>query len=161
MKKIKYPVIIIIILLQFVLLIFIVNSQENLLKVGRSIYLKLVPIDPRSLMQGDYVILNYNISRVDIEGKDYSTVKIVLKLSESGYYIYSHQYVKGEELNSDEIMIKGQKIGNRINYGIESYFVEEGTGLEVEGRAKYALVKITKDGTAKLIQLSDRVVFNN
>lgn len=34
---------------------------ENILQHGEKIVLRLAPLDPRSLMQGDYMVLNYEI----------------------------------------------------------------------------------------------------
>lgn len=39
-------------------------TNETLLKEGTLIKVKLVPVDPRSLLQGDYVILRYDISTI-------------------------------------------------------------------------------------------------
>ena len=38
--------------------------------------------------------------------------------------------------------------------GFESYFVPEGTGIEVERSAKYGIVKVNKNGDAMLVSLS-------
>ncbi|MFG5107565.1 GDYXXLXY domain-containing protein, partial [Campylobacter lari] len=56
-----------------------------------------------------------------------------------------------------DVIINGSTIGgNRVEYGIESYFVPEGTGLEVERNAKYAIVKIGERGDAILESLSNQ-----
>ncbi|WP_351125065.1 GDYXXLXY domain-containing protein, partial [Shewanella sp. T24-MNA-CIBAN-0130] len=39
-------------------------QQEQLLANGEIILFELAPVDPRSLMQGDYMALNYDIARV-------------------------------------------------------------------------------------------------
>lgn len=36
---------------------------ETLLRQGRTVYLELAPVDPRSLMQGDYMALSYQLER--------------------------------------------------------------------------------------------------
>ena len=38
-----------------------VQQFEDVLATGKPIVLKIAPVDPRSLMQGDYMILNYAI----------------------------------------------------------------------------------------------------
>lgn len=40
---------------------FSIWQFEDILENGEKIVLKLVPVDPRSLMQGDYMVLNYDI----------------------------------------------------------------------------------------------------
>lgn len=41
---------------------FTIIQKENILKIGKLILLELSPIDPRSLMQGDYMRLRYSIA---------------------------------------------------------------------------------------------------
>ncbi len=38
-----------------------VQQFEDVLATGKPIVLKIAPVDPRSLMQGDYMVLNYAI----------------------------------------------------------------------------------------------------
>ena len=38
-----------------------VQQFEDVLATGKPVILKIAPVDPRSLMQGDYMILNYAI----------------------------------------------------------------------------------------------------
>ncbi|MCQ9617884.1 GDYXXLXY domain-containing protein [Paenalcaligenes niemegkensis] len=43
-------------------------SKERLLREGQRVVLELAPVDPRSLMQGDYMALRYQISAVVSQG---------------------------------------------------------------------------------------------
>ena len=56
----------IIILLNLILLLVIFNSslveKEEILSEGKLVLLKLAPVDPRSLMQGDYMALRYEVA---------------------------------------------------------------------------------------------------
>ena len=36
-----------------------ISSKEQLLVTGRVVFLELAPVDPRSLMQGDYMALRF------------------------------------------------------------------------------------------------------
>ncbi|EJS88355.1 hypothetical protein AAUPMB_10280 [Pasteurella multocida subsp. multocida str. Anand1_buffalo] len=40
---------------------YTIHKYEDILTNGESIILKTAPVDPRSLMQGDYMTLNYEI----------------------------------------------------------------------------------------------------
>src|SRR5690606_14717090 len=55
-----------IILITFILIVFFffiaVIQKERTIKEGELVLLELAPIDPRSLIQGDYMQLNYTIS---------------------------------------------------------------------------------------------------
>ncbi|MED1785569.1 GDYXXLXY domain-containing protein [Brevibacillus fortis] len=153
-----------VILLQFVLIGYQVWSSETILANGKTVKLELVPIDPRSLLQGDYVILGYTISTLDQEDiESGEKIRVVLRQQANGLYSYSGFYeIEGQwnrtyEPQSSDVVINGNTIGsNRVEYGIESYFVPEGTGLEVERNAKYAIVKIGERGDAILESLSNQ-----
>ncbi|MGG4443878.1 GDYXXLXY domain-containing protein [Brevibacillus fortis] len=153
-----------VILLQFVLIGYQVWSSETILANGKTVKLELVPIDPRSLLQGDYVILGYTISTLDQEDiESGEKIRVVLRQQANGLYSYSGFYeIEGQwnrtyEPQSSDVVINGNTIGsNRVEYGIESYFVPEGTGLEMERNAKYAIVKIGERGDAILESLSNQ-----
>ena len=53
---------IIVSLLMTLVLGYMVESRATILKNGMEIRLKTAPVDPRDLLRGDYVILNYDIS---------------------------------------------------------------------------------------------------
>lgn len=47
---------------QMVLLLAMIGVKEYTLRTGTTVVLQTVPVDPRSLLQGDYVILQYEIA---------------------------------------------------------------------------------------------------
>jgi uncharacterized membrane-anchored protein len=59
----KKPAFAVIVLLQFSALGWTIYDRTRLLETGRPLYLQCEPIDPRSLLSGDYVTLNYSVSR--------------------------------------------------------------------------------------------------
>ena len=65
-------------------------------------------------------------------------------------------YTDKTVLGHDDVVINGTRRGDRIFYGIEHYFVPEGTGREVERAANYALVKISAWGDAMLMKLLEK-----
>ncbi len=124
-----------------IILVFI-GLKEFTLRTGKKVLLKTVPIDPRDLFRGDYVILRYEVSKLDLNNipADYTNFKIgdriyvALKIQD-GYGTASkifRELPKGEKLFIKGI-VKGiySKILN-VEYGIESYFVPEGKGKEIE-----------------------------
>lgn len=48
--------------LQTAALGYMVESRASILRNGKEVLLKTVPVDPRDLLRGDYVILSYDIS---------------------------------------------------------------------------------------------------
>ncbi|MGG1251080.1 GDYXXLXY domain-containing protein [Brevibacillus agri] len=151
-----------IILLQFILAGYQVYSSESILSKGTSVKLELVPVDPRSLLQGDYVRLGYTISTLADE--DFSSgekIRVVLRKQSDNVYNYGGYYEKEGKWNKPyaaeptDVIINGKTVGaSQVEYGIESYFVPEGTGLEVERNARFATIKVGANGDALLESLS-------
>lgn len=151
-----------IIFLQLSILSVQVIKSEIILQQGETVTLELQPIDPRSLIQGDYVMLAYKAGNLEIPNGMYDErVKMVLRKDEknvfqyAGYYFHHKKWNKDYQPQPEDVIITGRYNGNnQVHFGIESYFVPEGTGLEVEENAKFAIVKVAKDGNAILTKLS-------
>lgn len=147
-----------VVVVQIVIIAVLIVSKEALLRTGQTVRLELAPLDPRSLMQGDYVRLNYKISQLP-PGADLGEshrVQLILHPDENGIFQFKEIYRKSKILAPDEVVITGRPAGdqNQLHFGIESYFVPEGTGIEVEHSAKYGIVEVNKKGDAMLISLS-------
>ncbi|MFI8687557.1 GDYXXLXY domain-containing protein [Rossellomorea sp. NPDC077527] len=165
MLKGKKVGILIIILLQGAWIGYQVYSNETLLQHGETVKLELRPVDPRSLLQGDYVELNYTISQLEDSSIDENgPITIVLRKDAQGIHQYAGIYKYQEEWNTPydpkegDVLLNGKVTkpwgnANQITYGIEHYFIPEGTGLDVEGKAKYAVVKVSDKGDAILESL--------
>lgn len=151
----------VVVLLQIGYLGYKTVQSESLLKNGSIVKLQIEPLDPRSLLQGDYVRLNYSISTLpqaiadQLEQEDnVSRLKVVLVPDSKGIHVFDRIYRSGEKLADGEIVINGKWSGyQRIYYGIETYFVPEGTGLEVERNAVFAYVRVSASGNALLERL--------
>ncbi len=154
MKKYRWIVILLNLVLIFLYFTFGVVSKEKLLSDGKLVLLELAPKDPRSLLQGDYMQLNYKIARDlpydSIPKRGYC----VVKLNADG--IADRVRIQKEKLplNEGETLIE-YTIGRfTINIGAESYFFEEGQADKF-GKAKYGGVKVDKDGNSVLTGLYD------
>ena len=137
-----------------------ISIKEFTLRTGNEILLKTVPVDPRDLFRGDYVILKYEISTIDTN--TFSTNISDYKVGESVYVSLNidsdkigniAQVTKNTPENSIFIKwtIKNIYWNNlNIEYGIESYFVPEGKGKNIEqNRGEiYTKVAIDKFGNA-------------
>ncbi|WP_044339895.1 GDYXXLXY domain-containing protein [Rossellomorea aquimaris] len=144
-----------------------VYSNEALLQNGETIMLELQPVDPRSLLQGDYVELNYTISQLeDISIDDSGPITIVLRKNEQGLHEYAGVYrFSGKwnvpyEKKPGDVLLNGKVSSSwdnnaQITYGIEHFFIPEGTGLDVEGNVKEAVVKVSDKGDGILVRLRD------
>lgn len=157
-KPITYvtPLLVVLILLQLGFIGYQTIANEQLLANGDLIKLELQPLDARSLLQGDYVKLRYEINDLEIAEEDGWSEKIKVLLRETdGVYDYADNYLidnkwhKPYEEMPGDVIINGNIVGyNLIRYGIESYFVEEGTGEKPESTAAHAYVRVGETGNA-------------
>jgi uncharacterized membrane-anchored protein len=111
---------------------------------GRTVLLRVVPVDPRDLLRGDYVTLGYDISTMWLDGVSGAlapgrpdelagrTVYVTLVPEADGRH-FRRGALSWERPPSGTTFIKGTVANQwRIRFGIESYFVQEGKGKEYE-----------------------------
>lgn len=60
-----WPLVLVVALVQSAVLGYMIWDRVTLLRTGQEVVLDVVPVDPRSLFRGDYVILNYKVSSVE------------------------------------------------------------------------------------------------
>jgi|TARA_B110000091_G_C13646508_1_gene403503 uncharacterized membrane-anchored protein len=155
MKKYKW----IIILINLIILLGLFNNsilqKEELLTDGQLVLLELAPVDPRSLMQGDYMRLRYaisdNINSDSISKRGFC----VVKLEENGIAKKVRIQENKTPINDNEFLIEyTSKKWSNINIGAESYFFQEGEAEKYEN-AKYGGIKVDNQGNSLLIGLYD------
>lgn len=151
-----------IVIIQLAFLAQMIGQRAAILRDGIPILLKTEPIDPRSLFRGDYVVLNYDISSLDIaalEGdNDFERQQdIYVAVEQSGdLWKATGAYHQWPKIVGDQVIMQGrvkwvrasrepceeddpfcidQRLMNsivRVDYGIDSYFVPEGEGKAIE-----------------------------
>ena len=129
--------------------------KEFTLKTGDEVLLKTEPVDPRDLFRGDYVILRYDITRID-------TADLSVDISDfsEGDRVYVSLNVSSDKIGSvakislnkpaDGIFLKGTVLSIysknlAVEYGIESYFVPENRGKEIERNIGDIYVRVSID----------------
>lgn len=137
-----------------------IGRSETILASGQTIYLELLPLDPRSLLQGDYVELRYTVSAPPAsftgnEPRIGSKLRAVIDRKQGGVYEFKRLYEEGTALQPGEAVLNGKWNGYRIEYGIESFFVPEGTGIETQLKAKYAEIRLASSGNALIVALHE------
>lgn len=134
-----------------------VFKKEQTLKDGQLVLLRLAPVDPRSLMQGDYMRLNY-------EATSSSSKLIDEQTATRGYAILKtdsnlvDQLIRLQNtltpLNDNEVVIKYKIVDNRVFLGAESFFFEEGQDSLYQ-KATYGGLKVDDKGQSLLVGLYD------
>lgn len=133
---------------------WMIVDKEVLLDSAQSVYLELAPVDPRSLMQGDYMVLDYAVTR-EAQSKANAALKsgqLILRLDARSVGHFAH-IDDGSPLADDEVRVQFTR-NHRIHIGAESYFFEEGTG-DAFAHAKFAELKVGSGGECVLVGLLD------
>lgn len=152
---------------------WMVVDRVRLLKSGREIVLPIRPVDPRDLFKGDYARLGFDISLIDAallpapEPLPPSVIyqrtaprTVFVTLEQQSDQSWKPVAV-GERLPgavpANRIVLKGRTESwdrRRVIYGIERYFVPEGTGGRIEELARTsklaAIVAVDRNGNAAI-----------
>lgn len=150
--------------LQVLVLLAMIAMRLAILARGDTVLLRVTPVDPRDLFRGDYVILSYEFSRVPpggIQGLSPNwsdewrdrPVYVTLVPEDDGKHWRMGSVSVNRPASGKYIQGKVKNWG-QLEFGIESYFVQEGQGLEYERavreRRLSAEVALTPDGQAML-----------
>lgn len=133
-----------------------VYKKEQILKNGQLVLFELAPVDPRSLMQGDYMSLRYKgITPDSIDELTTATRGYAILSVDSNQVAHIIRLQKSLKLiNNSELAIKYKIVNNRIVLGPESFFFEEGQG-DIYQNARYGGLKVSSQGENLLIGLYD------
>ncbi len=127
-----------------------IQNKEHVLSEGEKVLLKLAPVDPRSLIQGDYMVLNYAISNEMRKLKDKKGSYLVISKDDSNIGTFKRIQEGEEPLSENEYLLKFKNgKWNRIRIGAESYFFQEGKAEHFED-AVYGCLRIDKHGNTVL-----------
>jgi uncharacterized membrane-anchored protein len=138
-----------------------VISKERVLANGQSVLLPLGPRDPRSLIQGDYMVLNYRLDEemreqsLDLERIErHGELVVKLDADRVGHFA---RLDDGGQLASDELRLEYRVRDGwqgRLRVGAESFFFEEGSAHVYED-ARFGELVVDEDGGVVLVGLRD------
>ena len=121
---------------------------------GHDLLLKLRPVDPRALMQGDFMALAYDRQIYpDNDAAALPAGTIILKRDSRNVGRFE-RFDDGEPLTAGEIRIAyARRFAGDVDYGGARYFFEEGQAKIFED-AEYGIFKVSADGKALLTGLA-------
>ena len=154
-----------VVLISLLLSIGIVNSviikKENVLKNGQSVLLALAPVDPRSLMQGDYMRLRFaierEVSQFQRSQEEYKPILdgyVIVELDEHSVGKFLSFYDQGQELLANQVKMQYRTRRGTVQFATNAFFFQEGTG-SVFSKAKFGEFKVAKNGELLLKSLVD------
>ena len=130
----------------------LIIQKENLKANGQVIFLELAPVDPRSLIQGDYMRLRYAISREVEDRNSDRDGYIVVRKDKNNVARYVRIYDSKTPLAQDEILLRYRQRRYDVNIGPESFFFQEGHA-KYYNNAHYGEIRVSSTGEVLLVGL--------
>jgi uncharacterized membrane-anchored protein len=152
---------------QAIFLVAMISLRVTPLLAGDTVFVRVVPVDPRDLFRGDYVILGYDFSRVPpagIEGLEESYGQDKQQWLGLSVYVTLAPEPDGKHWRAEKFSISQPTSGKylrgritgpaRLEFGIEAYYLQEGQGFKYEEAMRdhrlAAEIAVTADGHAAL-----------
>ena len=126
-------------------------SREQLKASGTVVYLELAPVDPRSLMQGDYMALRYKIDLTTPAAGTGPAGFLIVRLDERRV---ARAIGWNTEPAASELRLKYRTLHGRTTIGSDAFFFEEGSA-GVYQRARFGEFRVDSQGNALLTGLRD------
>jgi|GEM_PF-278377 len=142
-------------------------SNERVLAHGQPVFVKLAPVDPRSLMQGDYMRLRYAIqddlllhmpqrwAQTQMPRPSYAYVVLDEQGRATGVHSIGSQLTPLPEGATLAVKLRGKTYSPSI--AAEEFFFQEGRG-EIYETAKWAELRVDPSGKALLLNLRDEAL---
>lgn len=126
-------------------------QKEQVLNQGTTVFVELAPVDPRSLVQGDYMTLAFALPPIaDAESSPQNFV--VARRGEDGIATLTRFHDRETALAPDELLIEVTRRGSRPILVTDAWFFKEGEARRWEG-AKYGEFRVDRHGKAVLVEL--------
>jgi uncharacterized membrane-anchored protein len=129
--------------------------KERLRTSGQVVYLELAPVDPRSLMQGDYMALDFVLARqlgAGIHERD-ADRQYTAVLSVDANQVGSFSRMdNGAPLTANEKRFRFRLRRGQAWLGTNAFFFQEGDA-ERYSKARYGEFRVSEDGEAMLVNL--------
>jgi uncharacterized membrane-anchored protein len=134
----------------------LVVQKERLLASGTTMLLELAPVDPRSLIQGDYMSLDYAMARQIADSQQHwpSTGQIVVALDDLGVARLVRRHQDGAPLGPGEHLLTYRRRRGRVRVGTDAFHFQEGHARRYQG-ARYGELRVSPSGTSVLLGLRD------
>ncbi|MCM2472208.1 GDYXXLXY domain-containing protein [Rhizobium sp. CG5] len=162
--------------LQTAVLGYQIETRARILRSGTEILLKTVPVDPRDLLRGEYVVLSYDISRIPAarivgdkpDAGEWVTLWVRVAPQPDGFWTVSEASFAALPQAPGTVLLKtapfyfeGLSDGGSeeifVHYGIERFYVPEGDGKPLEEARNDGVVSIAvrvgSSGSAQIRQL--------
>ncbi|MCO5088378.1 MAG: GDYXXLXY domain-containing protein, partial [Methylobacteriaceae bacterium] len=131
-----------------------VRSAEDVLANGRIVYIALRPVDPRSLIQGDYMAVAFNVDRLPAPRGVKGEVVAFADIDDRSIATIQGLAAPGAKPQGNQIAVKLRQKSRRWFVGTDAYFFEEGRADDF-AHAKYGQFRLGADGRLLLVAMTD------
>lgn len=161
----RKPLAVIALVIVLVLVNLAIWHKEQQLAHGRVVLLELAPVDPRSLMQGDYMALRFAMEnaiydalpkqddeywRPDVAAEDGT---VIVRLDEHRVAHFVARY-DGQALAADQLLLRYRIRHGDVKFATNAFFFQEGHA-EFYENARYGAFRVDDDGELLLTDLHD------
>ena len=158
----------IIVVTALVLILALVNwsiwSKERHLAEGEVVFLELAPVDPRSLMQGDYMALRFALanrvwsaryaSQYAGDERDTADGYVVVRLDAQRVGHFERLGSPTTPLADDEMLLRYRLRNGQVQFATDAFFFQEGHAERYEP-ARYGQFRVNEKGEPLLVALHD------
>ena len=133
---------------------FGIYEREKLLAQGNIVLLELAPVDPRSLMQGDYMALRFKVATEAFSRERLPTLKdghIVVTLDARKVATFK-RFADSTTLAAGETLLRYRMRNQQPKFATNAFFFQEGHAHYYE-KARYGEFRTSADGEAILTAL--------
>jgi uncharacterized membrane-anchored protein len=129
-----------------------IRQREELITSGRMVLLELAPVDPRSLMQGDYMALRFQVANAAFPrgGEGVEDGRIVLAVDPCN--VGTFRRFDSGSLAADEVLLRYRIRNDQPKFATNAFFFQEQHGKYYQA-AKYGEFRIDAKGEALLVAL--------
>ncbi len=133
-----------------------IAARERLVSEGRVVLLALAPVDPRSLMQGDYMALRFAVGAQALDAArttGHADGRMVVAVAQDGVATF-RRIDDGGALAADEARIRYRVRDRDARIATNAFFFEEGRAADY-AQARFGELRVADDGEAILTGLRD------
>lgn len=136
-----------------------VSQKERVIAQGQIIYVPLRPADPRSLMQGDYMALDFDlphqlVGELRANRSSAGQVLVQARVDARGVATVTGIHPAGQATPEGHVLLPVRFIKGRWSLVTDAFFFPEGLGRPFE-RASFGEFRALPNGQALLVGLAD------
>ena len=127
-------------------------QREQLISHGRIVLLELAPVDPRSLMQGDYMALRFRVAN-DASAQATQDGYLIVAVDDRGVGSF-RRIEDSTPLAAEEVRLRYRVRGGQMKFATNAFFFQEGHA-DRYARSRFGEFRVGADGEMILTGMRD------